>query len=200
MPGRFAPGLQAMPFDAREFRLTITKSLVDAGNEAFKENIRVNALLDDKAQKTAGLAGAFLAAVVAFMKIDSLSAWPFNRLRVLIPLLLTIILLISCVGYCLAVIWARRMPGLPSLALLNKFRNDLSAIPDAELEQYEDGYWDGRREIWQRIIDAHVPYLSAKSARLSTAQLLLACSMLVVGFMLLVIVGPVLNSHLNWRI
>ena len=54
-----------MPFEARAFRLEILKSLVDAGNEGYKEHIRINSLLEDKAQKMAGLAGVFLAAALA---------------------------------------------------------------------------------------------------------------------------------------
>jgi hypothetical protein len=186
-----------MPFDAHEFRVATARAVAEASSEAFKEYVRVNSLLDDKAQKTAGLAGAFLAAAVAFIKIDSLSAWPLNRLRVLIPLMLTIVLLIFCVGFCLAVIWARRVPGLPTIALLEKLKNDLAKIPDTALQSYEVGYWETRSGVWRSILDEHGLYISAKSRKLVTAQILLAVCMLTVGFVLLVILGPILWTHLK---
>src|SRR5436305_8165386 len=108
-----------MPFEACAFRLEILKSLIDGGSEGYKENVRINSLLEDKAQKMAGLAGVFLTAALAFIKIDTLSVWPFNRLRILIPLSLAIVLLVCCIGFCLAVMWLRSIPEPPNFASLN---------------------------------------------------------------------------------
>src|SRR5258708_36880307 len=100
-----------MPFDAREFRLQILSSLVEAGSEEYKENVRINSLLEDKSQKTAGLAGIFLAAALAFIKVDTLSVWPFNRLHILLPLALVIFLLVVCIRFSLSVMWLPAIPG-----------------------------------------------------------------------------------------
>ena len=42
--------------------------------DMYKEHSRIISLLDDKAQKTSGIAGIFLAAGLAYLKADSLKA------------------------------------------------------------------------------------------------------------------------------
>ena len=44
------------------------KDTIKAAADTYKENGRVAALLDDKAQKAGGLAGVFLAAAFGFVK------------------------------------------------------------------------------------------------------------------------------------
>src|SRR5258708_9310754 len=102
-----------MPFDAREFRLEILNSLVEAGSEEYKENVRINSLLEDKAQKTAGLAGIFLAAALAFIRVHTLSVWPFNRLLILLPLPLAIVLRSGCTRFCTPLRYLRPIPAPP---------------------------------------------------------------------------------------
>ena len=49
-----------------EQRLAMLSQAMTASTEMYKENSRILSLLDDKAQKTAGLAGVFFAAAFAF--------------------------------------------------------------------------------------------------------------------------------------
>jgi hypothetical protein len=189
-------GWARMPFDARSFRLEILKSLVDVGSEAYKENVRINSILEDKAQKTVGLAGVFLAAALAFLKIETLSQWPFNRLRILIPLAVSIALLVCCVSFCLAVMWVRAISGPPTFISLNQLKNDLWSFSGDALEQYEESYWGDRATLWQAVINQHMPLLKSKAKRLRVAHVALALAMLVVAFLLFALVQPIIASHM----
>jgi hypothetical protein len=186
-----------MPFEARAFRLEILKSLIDLGSDSYKENVRINSLLEDKAQKMAGLAGVFLAAALAFIKIDTLSVWPFNRLRILVPLVLAIVLLVCCIGFCLAVMWLRSIPGLPTYESLDKLKSDLWLVPLIDLEPFEERYWGTRGALWQGVINQQVPLLKSKARRLFYGQIMLAAAMVVVAILLLNLLGPIVYFHLT---
>lgn len=54
------------------FLVDTFKSAAQLAAETYKDNVRVAALLDDKAQKTGGLAGLFMAAAFGFLKPDSI--------------------------------------------------------------------------------------------------------------------------------
>jgi len=185
-----------MPFDAREFRLQILSSLVEAGSEEYKENVRINSLLEDKAQKTAGLAGIFLAAALAFIRVDTLSVWPFNRLRILLPLALVIVLLVGCIGFCLAVMWLRAIPGRPTFESLNKLKSDLWPIALGDLDAYEEGYWGDRSVLWQAVTTEQSTLIKSKAHRLLIAQVILALAMIFVALLLLFLIVPIISSHL----
>jgi hypothetical protein len=185
-----------MPYEERNFRLEILKSLVEAGSERYKENTRINSLLEDKAQKIAGLAGVFLAAALAFMKIDTLSVWPFNRLRILIPLGIAIALLVCCIGFCLAVMWVRQIPGPPTFEALNQLKADLWPITSG-LETYEEGYWGDRSALWKNVVDEQSSLIGSKGKRVLLAQITLASAMFAVAILLFALIGPIISSHLH---
>lgn len=185
-----------MPFLERDFRLEILKSLVECGSERYKENIRVNSLLEDKAQKTAGLAGVFLAAALAFIKVDTLSVWPFNRLRILIPLAAAVALLVCCIGFCLAVMWVRAIAGPPTFQALDQLKTDLWTI-NTGLEPYEEGYWGERAALWQNVVDDQSALINSKAKRLLIGQLTLASAMLAVALLLFSLIGPIISVHLH---
>jgi len=184
-----------MPFVERDFRLEILKSLVEAGSERYKENVRINSLLEDKAQKIAGLAGVFLAAALAFIKIDTLSQWPFNRLRILFLLGAAISLLVCCIGFCLSVLWVRSIPGPPTFQALNKLKANLWPIT-SRLEDYEEGYWGDRATLWQNVVNEQFSLIAAKSKRLLLGQITLASAMFTVAVLLFALIGPIISFHL----
>jgi len=186
-----------MPFDAYAFRLEILKSLLHAGSEGYKENVRINSLLEDKAQKTAGLAGIFLAASLAFIKIDTLSVWPFNRLRILIPLALAIILLVCCIGFCLAVLWLRATPNAPGYESLNQLKSDLWPLSPLELQNHEERYWQDRVTLWQGAVNQQSSLIKSKAKRLFQGQVTLAAAMAAVAILLLALLEPIIHFHLS---
>jgi len=186
-----------MPFDVRNFRLEMVRSLIDGAAENYKENTRINNVIDDKAQKIAGIAGVFLAAALAFLKVDSLSVWPLNRLRILISLTAAIILIICCIAFCLRVMWIRAFPGLPSLSSLAGINADLLSIPDADLHLYEEDYWNLRAQGWQEIIKDQESTIASKSRVLFRAQLALALAMFDIALLLILTLQPLISVH--WR-
>jgi hypothetical protein len=184
-------------FDAHDFRVALAKSLVDGAADHYNENTRINGVVDDKAQKVAGIAGVFLAAALAFIKIDNLSVWPFNRLRVMILLALSVAFIICCIAFCLRVLWVRAFPGLPAFAWLKELQSDLFHLPVSELkDQHEASYWNDRASIWQGILEEQDRAIAAKGTWLFRAQLALALAMLTVAALLMVIVGPII--HQRW--
>jgi hypothetical protein len=185
-----------MPFIERDFRIEVLKSLWEQGAERYKENIRINSLLEDKAQKTAGMAGVFLAAALAFIKVDTLSQWPFNRLSILIILAIAIALLVSSIGFCLAVLWVRAITGPPTFEALNQLKVNLWAVASG-LDLYEEGYWGDRAQLWQNVVDEQIPLIRSKAARLFLGQATLACAMFIAALLLLMLLGPVICSHLR---
>lgn len=185
-----------MPFIEHDFRLEVQKSLLDQGVERYKENIRINSVLEDKAQKTAGMAGVFLAAALAFIKIDTLSQWPFNRLRILVALAIMIALLVGSIGFCLAVLWVRAIAGPPTFEALNKLKVDLWTVTSG-LEPYEEGYWGDRAQLWQNIVNEQILLIKSKASRLFFGQATLACAMLAAALLLLMLLGPIIHSHLK---
>lgn len=187
--------VSCMAFDVRDFRLEIVRSLIDAAAENYKENTRINSVIDDKAQKIAGIAGVFLAAALAFLKVDSLSVWPLNRLRILISLTTAIILIICCIAFCLRVMWIRAFPGLPSLSSLSDMSSDLLSIPGAELNLYEEDYWKLRAQGWQEIIRNQESTIGSKSGVLFRAQLALALAMFDIAVLLILILQPLICVH-----
>ena len=60
--------------DARGFREELLKLMVTHAADSYKETVRVAALIEDKAQKVAAVAGVFLAAGLGFVKAENLKA------------------------------------------------------------------------------------------------------------------------------
>ena len=58
--------------DARSYREELLKLVVSHAADSYKETVRVAALIEDKAQKVAAVAGVFLAAGLGFIKAENL--------------------------------------------------------------------------------------------------------------------------------
>lgn len=185
-----------MSFDPREFRLQILKDLCAVGSENYKENVRTIGLLEDKAQKTAALAGIFLAATLAFIKPETFDKWPFNRLRVWAPLSAAVVLLIVSIAFSVAVLWIRSMVETLPFSSVDRFRVELFGVEAAQLHQYEEGYWGDTAAVWKQILTRQTPIITSKGNRLQWAQITLALAMLCVGALLLLIIQPFISKLL----
>lgn len=174
-----------MPFDEREFRLQLRKSVVDAGHENYKENVRIAALLDDKAQKTGALAGIFLAAAFASIRPENFNSPWFNRPSIFVPLLISIISLIVCIAYCLGVMWVRPISGPLSIWQLDRLRTDLFQFPRTNLSAYEEGFWGEVATIWKDVLYKQTEPLNDKAKRLRKAQVSLLVAMFMIAVLLL---------------
>src|SRR5437879_1327964 len=108
--------------DVSQFRFGVLQALVEVAGENYKENSRITNVLDDKAQKTGALAGAFLAAGFAFIKSENFGPnSPLNRLAGLAGLLLLafcIALLLLSTILALRTMWVRAVPPPMSLAMM----------------------------------------------------------------------------------
>ena len=143
-----------------------------ASTEMYKENSRILALLDDKAQKTATLAGIFLAAAFAFLRKDTLkdladaAGGPgFGVLTVAITLLL------GCVFCGGLVIWARKLqlPPNPNLIL-----EACDILLGGELsDESRENHIRDQTRAWNLALSVQDGIIDEKSQRLLVSQWLL---------------------------
>jgi hypothetical protein len=153
-------------------RLSLLTVAMTASTEMYKENSRILGLLDDKAQKTATLAGIFLAAAFAFLRKDSLKDLAEMTGGPGIGLLtVAMALLVGCVFVAGLVIWAReyQLPPNPNAVL------ELCDILLAgELtDEDRENYIRDQTRSWNRALTVQDRVMEDKSQRLLVSQCLL---------------------------
>jgi hypothetical protein len=161
-----------------------------ASTDMYKENGRILALLEDKAQKTATLAGGFLAAAFAFLRRDTLrdlanSEGYFG----LVLLAIATGLLLLCVFMAGAVLWARTLRLPPDARKVAQYCNTLlgqsaTSPTDEQRENHLRDQIDG----WNKTIRFQNVVIMNKSKRLKTTQKLLAGGMSAVTLLLILLI------------
>jgi hypothetical protein len=152
----------------QEKRAAMLLQAMTASTEMYKENTRILALLDDKAQKTATLAGVFLAAAFAFLRKDALTdlitavgGRGIGFLTVAIGLFL---LCVFCGGM---VIWARKLQLPPDPNAILRTCDIL--LSDLNEEVYENHIRD-QTHSWNRALVVQDQIIMDKSQRLLASQ------------------------------
>jgi hypothetical protein len=173
-----------------------TKEAVKSAFEIYKDNVRISALLDDKAQKTGGLAGLFLAAAFGFVKTNSTDVFDSvygHRSGLLV--IAAIILFISCLAACLSVMWIRGAPLPLGLAALRKMLMDLSLLPEEEItNQVRSNFYLEQLSVWEKILSLQRAINQTKGKRLFLAQILVGAGMMFVAVLLIGVI-----VHTSWR-
>jgi hypothetical protein len=169
------------------FQVDGIKDAIKMAFDLYKDNARISGLLDDKAQKTGGLAGIFLAAAFGFVKGSDVTifATVYHRYSVWI-LISSITLFIVCLGTCPSVMWVRRSPLPVSLQILEKMLNDASRVPEAEhTDDFFARYYSQQLSLWQDVLKQQAAVNQVKGARLRWSQILLGSGMIAVAVILI---------------
>src|SRR5947208_2407107 len=98
------------PTNSDEIRAGMLQSVISAAVDAYKENARITAVLDDKAQKVAQNAGLFLAAGFALMKPGTDNVSNYIGIVGLMTMACAVALLMMTIVLCLVANWLRRIP------------------------------------------------------------------------------------------
>jgi hypothetical protein len=190
--------------DVVDFRRSLLQALIQTGADNYKENARIAGVLDDKAQKTGAIAGAFLAAGLAYVKSENFgSSSPLNRLvgsPGLVLLSLSIGLFLLATVFSLVVMWTRTIPVPMSFADVEEMTFDLLRLTDNELttERQED-YFRDESHIWKGTLQRQVRVNTDKARSLRAAQISLALSIIVIALLLLIMMFKVMCYRLMVR-
>jgi hypothetical protein len=177
------------------FRVECLKAVLQSGADNYKENTRVSTLLDDKAQKTGGMAGIFLAATFGFLSPDKIHALALKlNLEFPILILFTVGVFIACVGACLAVMWVRAAAMPVALESVNQMAQDLLLEREASADpEISELFYHEQIGLWRKILDSQQRGNKLKARLLLWSQGLLGCGMLLVaGILIAIVVSEIL--------
>ncbi len=174
-------------------RLDLLKDAVAVAVENYKDNVRIFAGLDDKAQKMGAIAGIFLGALLAIIKPDAVSTLQSAiGPRGLWTLTSVILLLMACIVLCLLCMWVGRIPPPLSLGHMVRLTADLLRLQEAGFnDSIQEGYNGEKLAIWTKCIQAQEKVATRKMRLVFAAQLVLAIAILLIAFMLLHLIHSV---------
>jgi hypothetical protein len=159
-----------------------------AAADVYKENTRISALLDDKAQKTAGLAGVFLAAAFAFLRKDSIeSLRDAVGATGLVLLGVSLALFLGCILAGGLVMWARkvRLPPDPNKILL--VCDLLLGQPGGPDDEARENHIRDQIKSWNRANQTQDRVISDKSKTLLASQVLLLLGIMAIAALLIML-------------
>ncbi len=172
----------------------LLRLLVTQGADDFKENVRIAGVIEDKAQKVAGLAGIFLAAGLAFINKENFNADSVvGGIGALLFLGLAIVLLVLTVLQCLRVIWVSDHATPISLDLMVEIAQDTFNQPQNSInfKTQQANRWH-LVHTWKHKTDQQIESNKVNARHLKSAQMLLAGSILAVSAALLLIMIRIL--------
>ncbi len=168
-----------------DVRVALLSQALTAATEVYKENSRISALLDDKAQKTAGVAGVFLAAAFAFLRKDSL-----EDLRTatgatgMVLLAAGLALFLGCIIVSGLVMWVRKIKLHPDPNKILKTCNALLADAAGPTDQQRENHVRDQIESWNRANETQDLVIADKSDKLLVAQTFLILGIIAVAVLL----------------
>jgi hypothetical protein len=156
---------------------------LDLASDAYKNNVRIAAQLDDKAQKASTVAGLFPAAAFAFLKAGNVGGLLAGMgVYAIVIFIATMAVFICCLAACLSVMWIRRMPAPLAPALVNSMNDDLLVLQDEDVtDRMQANHYREQVLLWMPIIDGQITINKDKARRLWLAQVLLGSGMLSVS-------------------
>jgi hypothetical protein len=163
---------------------------LDLASDAYKNNVRIAAQLDDKAQKTSTLAGLFLAAAFGFLKPSSVGEL-FTGMGVyaIVIFIAAMAVFVFCLAACLSVMWIRGMPAPIAPVLVNAMNDDLLVLPDEDVtDRVQANHYREQVLLWMPIINGQITLNRDKARRLLLSQVLLGGGMLSVAVLFVLVV------------
>ncbi|MCU1329935.1 MAG: hypothetical protein JWN34_5305 [Bryobacterales bacterium] len=167
----------------------ILDGLLAVAEREFDATVKHFALIEDKAQKTSGLAGLFLAAAFGFMKPESLSALRQQYGLVALGLLfLALLLFVVTVVLCLRAMWLKDVPmaGV-SLESQGMAAELVLQIGDELDEEMIFAFKSNELDIWRATITERVTANAAKTPLVQWAQWALTLGILVTAVSLMLL-------------
>ncbi|HSY35174.1 MAG TPA: hypothetical protein VK814_05440 [Acidobacteriaceae bacterium] len=175
--------------DVAAFREATQQFLLSYASDGYKEAVRVAALIEDKAQKTAALAGVFLAAGLSFIKPENLvDSSPLGGSWILFCLGSAIVGLIATILICLKVLWVTEQAAPMPLGQVKEIVKGINVLEDAAITA--DVQLQLRLEIvkrWSRILDTQARTNRTKAVGVMLAQTVLTISISLVALALVIV-------------
>ena len=142
-----------------------------AATDIYKENARIISVIEDKAQKAAGLAGVFLAAAFAFLRKDSLTSLAelLNVLGLVI-LTISIVLMLACVSLAAWTLWASEMKGPPNSDTILENVDARLAAADGLTDASRENNLREQARAWNEAIATQCNAIAYKSKLLIWTQ------------------------------
>jgi hypothetical protein len=179
-------------------RRELLNDALEVAGENYKDNVRVFANLDDKAQKMGAIAGIFLGALFAFIKPDTVGTLTKNiGSRDVGNLTGIVLLLILCIVLCLLAMWVGKIAPPLTLGHMTVLTDDLLRLTETELtEDLQEAYCRERIAVWTRCIEEQGKVASRKLILVFLSQGVLAIAVLWVAFMVLGLLHSASNGTL----
>ncbi len=176
-----------MASTAAELRVLLLQTLLTAAESEYEENDTIARTLEDKAQKTTGIAGFLLAAALAFVKPETFHpiAERFSKVFAQSIVGLAIVLLLISVGFSLGVLWPRKRSGQPPVPRLKVLVDDLLALPEGELSSAtQERFFHDRYRQWVMTIGSQELLQATKASMLLTSHIALGASLVMTGWLI----------------
>lgn len=172
------------PTELEKFRQSVLVDMLALAAENYNEAIRVTGVLDDKAQKTGGVAGAFLAAGLAFLKPDTTLGNLGGKVGLSL-LAAGIVLLLVSIGICLRVMWVRAAMSPLSVFDIEGMRESIFKLADNGLSsKLRENFIRDQCRVSEAALLDQIGLNESKARWLRAAQGALALAMLAVGALL----------------
>ena len=165
-------------------QIEILNDLLKTAERDFDATVKHAAAIEDKAQKTSGLAGLFLAAAFGFIKPDSLIALQRQYGNISVSLLyLALACFVISIGLCVRAMWLRKVPASGvSLASQEMPAQLLLQLPAHDLDdEVILAYKTNQVRIWSSAIDERFATNTDKTKLVHYAQRALSAGILVVN-------------------
>jgi hypothetical protein len=193
------PVLTTVPSDQR---LKMLEKVVAHYLESYKENSRIIALMDQKAQACAAFGGISIAAVLAFAAkakgYDLLGTVGYSGLTILC---IAILAFLGSAIAGLAVLWVRFIEGMLSPSALGRITEDLldTAMEPESIQVSLENWYRTQSTTWTGIIASQAKAMMRKSRWLSRAQTMQLIGLLFVsGSVILVVTSVNLDMLPVW--
>jgi len=176
-----------------ELRLQLLKDVLASCAEAYRENVRIGAVLEDKAQKAGAFAGLFLAAAFGFARRENLAdMFALVGGYGMSLMILCVMCFLFCVFAGLWVMWVRPSRGPLDPAQLSRVGKALLSSPEPLVGEKSENHIRDQIDGWLLVLDTQRAVNAKKARRLLIGQWILAG-----GIVLLVVLLVLLTTHVT---
>ncbi len=193
------PVLTTVPSDQR---LKMLGQVIAHYLESYKENARIIALMDQKAQAGAAFGGLSIAAVLAFVAkakgYELLGTVGYSGLTIL-SIAIVAFLAAAVAGF--GVLWVRFIEGMLSPSALGRITEDLldTTMEPESIQVSLENWYRTQSTTWTGIIASQAKAMMRKSRWLGRSQTMLLIGLVFIsGFLMLVVTGVNLDMLPVW--